>query len=72
MEVSHYMGSTILEGDWKFYQGYGVTPDKLFNLKKDSMEKTNILKEHPEVADRLRGKLNAWLKKVSAKMPKKR
>lgn len=71
MEVSHYMGSTILEGDWKLYQGYTVIDDKLFNLKDDPMEKTNLLEKHPEDAKRLRAKLNKWLKKTSAKMPKK-
>jgi len=71
MEVTYYMGSTILEGDWKFYEGHGLIEDALFNLQEDPMEKTNVLKSNPELADRLRGKLNHWLKKVSAKMPKK-
>jgi len=70
MEVSHYMGGTILEGDWKLYQGYGLINDKLFNLADDPMEKKNVIAENPEVAERLRGKLNTWLEKVSAKMPK--
>lgn len=70
MEVSHYMGGTILKGDWKFYQGYGLIEDKLFNLNDDPMEKTNVLTNHPELAERLRGKLNQWLNDVSAKMPK--
>ncbi len=69
-EVTHYMGSTILEGDWKLYQGYSIIDDKLFNLKDDPMEKTNVLKTHPDVEKRLRAKLAQWLKKVSAKMPK--
>lgn len=70
MEVSYYMGSTILEGDWKFYQGYGVIENALFNLEGDPMEKDNVLADQPELADRLRGRLNQWLKEVSAKMPK--
>ena len=63
------MGGTILEGDWKFYRGYGLIEDKLFNLKDDPMEKTNVLKIHPERVKRLSEKLNQWLEKVSAKMP---
>lgn len=70
MEASHYMGSTILEGEWKFYQGYSVIEDKLFNLKEDPMETSSVLSSHPELADRLRGKLEGWLEKVDAKMPK--
>ncbi|MDP4793685.1 MAG: sulfatase [Verrucomicrobiales bacterium] len=72
MEVKYYMGSTILEGDWKFYRGYGVIEDALFNLKEDPMEKTNAIGEHPELAERLRQKLDLYLKEVSAKMPKQR
>ena len=70
MEVKYYMGSTVLEGDWKFYQGYGTIEDALFNLADDPMEKSNVLSSHLELADRLRRKLNDWLKEVSAKMPK--
>ena len=70
MEVSHYMGGTILEGDWKLYRGYGLINDKLFNLAEDPMERKNVLEDNLEVAERLRGKLNTWLEKVSAKMPK--
>lgn len=70
MEVSHYMGGTILQGDWKFYKGYGLIEDKLFNLKTDPMEKTNVLKSHAELAKSLNDSLDQWLEKVSAKMPK--
>ncbi|MEM7395818.1 MAG: sulfatase-like hydrolase/transferase, partial [Verrucomicrobiota bacterium] len=71
MEVSYYMGSTILQGDWKFFQGYSVVKDALFNLKNDPMEKQNVLESHPERAERLRGKLTDWLSQVSAQMPRK-
>ncbi len=69
MEVKAYMGSTILEGDWKFYQGYGKIGDALFHLGNDPMEEVNVLEANPELAERLRGKLNDWLKKTSARMP---
>lgn len=72
MEASHYMGGTIIEGDWKLYKGYGLIEDKLWNLKKDPSEKASVLAESPEVAEQLRGKLDLWLKKVSAKTPKNR
>ena len=63
------MGSSILQGDWKFYEGHGLVKDALFNLKDDPMETTNLMVQNPELAERLRGKLNRWLEKVSAKMP---
>ena len=69
-EVNYYMGSTILEGDWKLYQGYGLMENSLFNLKDDPLENNNVLRDNPDLADRLRGKLATWLKSVNAKMPK--
>lgn len=69
MEATYYMGGTVLAGDWKFYKGYGLIPDALFNLKDDPMEKSNVIADNPKLAEQLRGKLNRWLNKVSAKMP---
>lgn len=69
MEVTYYMGSTILEDDWKFYEGHGLIKDALFNLRNDPMETTNVLTNHAARADRMRAKLDHWLKEVSAKMP---
>ena len=43
----------------------------MFNLRDDPMEMTNLLKKNPEQADRLRKKLGAWRREVSAKMPKR-
>jgi arylsulfatase A-like enzyme len=68
-DVKYYMGSSILEGDWKFYEGHGMIKDALFNLKDDPMEKNNVLMSHPELAGRLREKLGKWLVSVNAKMP---
>ncbi|MGJ8640949.1 MAG: sulfatase [Opitutaceae bacterium] len=68
-DVKLFMGSVILENDWKLYDGYSVMPDALFNLKEDPMEKNNLLSSHPELADRLRKKLHLWLDDVDAKMP---
>ncbi|MFC1761276.1 sulfatase [Planctomycetota bacterium] len=68
-DIKYYMGSTFLQGDWKFYDGYSTIPDALFNLKDDPMETTNRMAQNPELAERLRGKLNRWLEDVSAKMP---
>ena len=65
------MGATILEGNWKYYQGFGLIPDALFNLKEDPMEKMNVLKKDPELAKRLDDKLTHWLQANSAKMPLK-
>ena len=68
-DVKLFMGSVILEGEWKLYEGYSVMPDALFNLKADPMEKDNLLSGNPELADRLRKKLHRWLDEVDGKMP---
>ncbi len=68
-DVELFMGSVILEGGWKLYEGYSVMPDALYNLKEDPMEKKNLLSSNPEMADRLRKKLNRWLDDVDGKMP---
>ena len=43
----------------------------MFNLKDDPMEKHNVLVSKPDLAEKLREKLNDWLTSVSAKMPVK-
>ncbi len=68
-DVELDMGSSIIIGDWKLYEGYGVIVDALFNLKDDPMETQNQIQQHPEVAEKLRGKLHQWLQSVDAKMP---
>ena len=70
IKVKRYMGGTILEGDWKYYQGYGLIEDALFNLNSDPMEQSNVINDNPELAEKLKKKFNQWLTKVSAKMPK--
>lgn len=68
-DVKYYMGSVIISGEWKLYQGYGQKEDALYNLKDDPMEESNALSAKPEVAGHLRGELDKWLKKVDAKFP---
>jgi len=64
------MGSAILSGDWKYYQGYGLIKDALYNVKDDPMEKSNVINANQELVEKLSEKLNDWLTRVSAKMPK--
>ena len=58
-----------IRDSWKFYQGYGLIDDALYNLKDDPMETSNVLTGHPERVENLQRKLNQWLTKVAAKMP---
>ncbi|MGJ8632518.1 MAG: sulfatase [Luteolibacter sp.] len=70
--VKYNMGSEIMMADWKFYRGYGQTKDALFNLKKDPMEKKNLISSNPEIAGNMRTKLEKWLESVNGKMPEGR
>ncbi|WP_283435571.1 sulfatase [Neorhodopirellula lusitana] len=68
--IQYAMGSSILEGDWKFYRGYGKTADALFNVRTDPQEQTSVIQNNPELAERLRIKLSRWLTDVKARMPR--
>jgi uncharacterized sulfatase len=50
--------SAIREGDWKLLRG--GDREYLFDLSSDLEEKHNLASEHPEIADRLRGRLTTW------------
>ena len=55
--------SAIREGDWKLLRG--GDREYLYNLQTDLAEKKNLSKDHPEVARRLRAKLEAWSQQLS-------
>lgn len=63
------MGSSILSNGWKYYRGYSVVGDALFNLQEDPLEESNLLDQNPELAEQLRTKLSDWLTRVDANMP---
>lgn len=50
--------SAVREGNWKLLRG--GKREYLFDLSTDKEEKRNLAAEHPEIAARLRGKLEAW------------
>ncbi|WP_145284280.1 sulfatase family protein [Pirellulimonas nuda] len=47
----------VRSGEWKLHANNGK-PVMLFNLKDDVGEKNNVLKEHPDIAERLSGYLS--------------
>jgi len=55
--------SAAREGRWKYLRG--GTREYLFDLDKDREEKHNLMKQNPEVADRLSAKLESWSKELS-------
>jgi uncharacterized sulfatase len=50
--------SAIREGKWKFLKG--GDREYLYDLESDIEEKNSLLKQHPEIASRLRSKLADW------------
>lgn len=50
--------SAIREGRWKYLRG--GQRDYLFDLEADREEKHDLLSAHPDIAKRLRGRLESW------------
>lgn len=57
----------VIDGDWKLIvptgqeEGeYGPKEPALFNLKSDPEEQKNVISDHPDVAKKLREKLDGW------------
>ncbi len=50
--------AAVRQGDWKYLRA--GAREYLFDLSKDREEKHNLLKANPELADRLRNKLQNW------------
>ncbi|MDQ3623995.1 MAG: sulfatase-like hydrolase/transferase [Verrucomicrobiota bacterium] len=53
----------IREGDWKLYIRRGA--ERLYHLKKDIAEQNDLRREQPELAARLKARLEAWEKEVT-------
>ncbi len=55
--------SAIREGNWKLLRG--GDREYLYDLDADLEEKHNLAAKHPEIAERLRKRLNAWAETLS-------
>ncbi|MFN3193801.1 MAG: sulfatase [Aureliella sp.] len=55
--------SAIREGDWKLLRG--GQREYLYNLQSDLEEKNNLAAKFPDVADRLRQRLQSWSQELS-------
>jgi arylsulfatase A-like enzyme len=55
--------AAIRSGDWKLIQA-GARRQLLFNLRDDKEETTNLISEHPELAQTLHQKLEEWSKEL--------
>ena len=66
------LGSAIREGDHKLIHFYDTDSVELYNLKNDIGEKNDLSGQMPQLASRLKNKLNVWLQDSGAVMPTKR
>lgn len=57
----------IREGDWKLIENYEDGSLELYNLKDDAAESADLAAKQPGKVAELRGKLEAWRRKVGAK-----
>jgi arylsulfatase A-like enzyme len=59
----------IREGDWKLIEWYEHGQLELFNLRQDLSENYNLVRLHPDRAERLKLQLKAWREQLGATMP---
>ena len=62
--------SMIMEGDWKLIHYHEDGRDELYHLGKDIGEQDDLITKEKGRGQKMRGKLNAWLKQTNAKFPK--
>lgn len=60
----------IREGDWKLIEFYEDEHVELYKVTDDIGESKDLAPAKPELAERLREKLNRWLDSVDAQMPR--
>lgn len=63
------LASAIREGTYKLIKNYDDDSLELYNLSKDIGEKKNLAADSPELAARLAGKLDQWLRERNARLP---
>ena len=55
--VEEARGLALRQGPWKFIARQGQSAASLYNLQADLGEQTNVIDEHPDVAEKMREKL---------------
>ena len=64
--------SAVRDGDYKLIHWHDEDRDELFNLVDDLSESTDLSAAEPEVTQRLRSQLDAWLAAIAAVEPRNR
>ncbi len=66
------LGSAIRMGDFKLIRFFDDDSVELYDLKNDIGETKDLAKEQPERTDRMRNRLDVWLKESGANLPRPR
>jgi len=64
-------GSALRYGKWKFHEYFEDSRLELYDLETDPGERTNIVEDHPAVAEQLYKRLKDWRTEVKAPVPTK-
>lgn len=71
---SGYTGPSIREGKWRIYicekRTRGKYGDLLFYVVRGPGERDNLIQDYPEVADRLRKQVEAWVRELPKPEPR--
>ena len=65
-------GAAVRDGDWKLVYWYEGDRFEIYNLADDVGEDIDLSEKEPEVLERLKGELHAWLDEVDAISPTQR
>ena len=66
-----YYSTIIRSGNHKLIQRYDDGSIELYNLVEDIGEERNLAARFPELANQLDEKLEKWLRKVDARLPRR-
>lgn len=66
------LGSAVRMGDYKLIKFYDDESVELYNLKADISETKDLAKDQSERAEKMRKRLETWLKESGAKLPQPR
>ena len=64
------LGSAVRSGRYKLIKYFDDKSVELYDLKQDLSEKQNLSTVHPEIAARLSGQLDGWLRAQNAALPR--
>ncbi len=66
---SNRLGGAIRAGQYKLIERFDDGSVELYDLERDLGEETDLAPQEPELAEELRGQLEAWRQRVDAAMP---